>query len=43
VRVITERGELEGRAVGLNDQGMLILELPDHQVLSLASGEIVSA
>jgi BirA family biotin operon repressor/biotin-[acetyl-CoA-carboxylase] ligase len=42
VRVITERAELEGRAVGLNDQGMLILELPDHQVLSLASGEIVS-
>jgi BirA family biotin operon repressor/biotin-[acetyl-CoA-carboxylase] ligase len=43
VRVITERGELQGRAVGLNDQGMLLLELPDHQVLSLASGEIVSA
>ena len=41
VRVITERGELQGTAVGLNDQGMLILELPNHQVLSLASGEIV--
>jgi BirA family biotin operon repressor/biotin-[acetyl-CoA-carboxylase] ligase len=43
VRVITERGELQGTAVGLNDQGMLILELPDHQVLSLASGEVVPA
>ena len=43
VRVITERGELQGSVVGLNDQGMLLLELPDHQVLSLASGEIVSA
>ena len=43
VRVITERGELQGTAVGLNDQGMLIMELPNHQVLSLASGEIVSA
>ena len=43
VRVITERGQLQGSVVGLNDQGMLLLELPDHQVLSLASGEIVSA
>ena len=43
VRVITERGQLQGTVVGLNDQGMLLLELPDHQVISLASGEIVSA
>ena len=40
VKAVTERGELHGIAIGLNDQGMLMLELPDKKVVSLASAEI---
>jgi hypothetical protein len=39
-KTITETGELHGKAVGLNDQGMLMLELSDSKVISLASAEI---
>lgn len=40
VKAITEKGELHGKAVGLNDQGMLFLELSDNKAISLASAEV---
>ncbi len=40
VRAVTDKGEMHGKAVGLNDQGMLMLELPDKKVITLASAEI---
>ncbi len=40
VKAVTDKGELHGTAVGLNDQGMLMLELPDKKVITLASAEI---
>ena len=40
VKAVTDKGELRGKAIGLNDQGMLMLELPDKKVITLASAEI---
>jgi BirA family biotin operon repressor/biotin-[acetyl-CoA-carboxylase] ligase len=40
VKAVTDKGEILGKAVGLNDQGMLMLELPDKQIITLASAEI---
>ncbi len=40
VKAVTDKGELQGKAIGLNDQGMLMLELPDKKVITLASAEI---
>jgi BirA family biotin operon repressor/biotin-[acetyl-CoA-carboxylase] ligase len=40
VRAFTGKEEFRGKAIGLNDHGMLMIELPDKNVITLASGEI---
>jgi BirA family biotin operon repressor/biotin-[acetyl-CoA-carboxylase] ligase len=40
VRAVTGKREFHGTVIGLNDQGMLMLEQTDHEVISLASAEI---